>query len=97
MPAPILRKYWVPACRPRPLVYLFIDGLVPLTNEWGGSWANVRAAFNELRMAAIGAGLGSFYVVIMNGNPINAASYAVQTDADAISNYRGGTPGVAMP
>ena len=28
----------------------------------------------------------------MNGKPINAASYAAQTDADAISNYIGGTP-----
>ncbi len=38
--------------------------------------------------------MASPYIVIMNGNPVNAASYA-QNAADAISNYTGGTPGVA--
>ena len=31
-----------PVLTNRPLVYLFIDRLDPLTHAWGGSWANVR-------------------------------------------------------
>jgi hypothetical protein len=80
-----------------PLLYVFVDDLTALRNIWGSSWSDVQAFFIALRTAAASAGLGSPYIVIMNGNRVNAASYATQTGADAISNYRSGTPGVARP
>jgi hypothetical protein len=80
----------------RPLLYVFITHPTDLATGWGNSWANVRTAFNALRAATTAAGLTSPYIVIMNGNLTNAASYAAQTGADAISNYIAGAPGVTM-
>jgi hypothetical protein len=81
----------------RPLLYVFIDNARVLAANWGNSWTNVEKAFNELRTATIAAGMASPYIVIMNGNHVDAASYSTQTGADAISNYRSGNPGVATP
>jgi hypothetical protein len=80
-----------------PLLYVFIDNLSFLTTRWNDSWENVRTAFNALRSATTAVGLGTPYIVIMNGRPVKAAGYAAQTGADAISNYISGSPGVATP
>lgn len=74
----------------RPLVYVFIDDVTRLTSNWGGSLTNLQTAFNALRTACTGAGLGTPYIVIMTGNVATAASYATGTSSDAISNYTAG-------
>lgn len=78
------------AATARPLIYLFVDDTTRLAANWGGSLTNLQTAFNALRSACTGAGLGTPYIVIMNGNVATAASYATGTSSDAISNYTGG-------
>lgn len=74
----------------RPLLYVFIDNVATLTTNWGGSLTNLQTAFNALRTACTGAGLGTPYIVIMDGPVATAATYATGTSSDAISNYGGG-------
>jgi hypothetical protein len=83
----------------RPVVFFLVDDLATLTSNWGGSWANVQTAFNTLRTATTGAGLGTPYIVMLYGTQSQAASFATQTSADAISNYSAGigSAGYATP
>src|SRR5258708_18882836 len=52
----------------RPLLFLLVPSQ---TNSPGGfaTWADAKAAFDELRTATIAAGLGPFYGVVMRADP----------------------------
>jgi hypothetical protein len=71
----------------RPLVYLFVGQLQHLTSDWGGSWANVGAAFDNLRALCAKAGLKRPYIVVMTWSPGSAYAIQKQIGGDAISNY----------
>jgi hypothetical protein len=71
----------------RPVIFFFVDSPNALAANWGGSWANVKTAFDALRSATVTAGLGTPYIVLLLGNQTTAASDAVASGSDAISNY----------
>jgi hypothetical protein len=78
----------------RPLLYLFVDGLLPLTTSWNSSWGNVRVAFNALSKECIAHGLKAPYLVIMHGPPTVAVKILSQILGDAISSYTVGRSSV---
>jgi hypothetical protein len=67
----------------RPLVYLYWLS-ASLASNWGASLANFAAMITALRTACTSAGLGSPYVVVMNGLDVTVFN---GIGADAISNY----------
>jgi hypothetical protein len=71
----------------RPLVYLFRDR--------GAAIRQVADDLTVLRSATNAAGTPSPYVVVMSGNPSQAASDAAAVNADAISSYAIAPPGNA--
>jgi hypothetical protein len=75
----------------RPLLYLFFTTLT----SFGGLSANFAAMISDLRTACTNAGLGSPYIVVMNGNgPVTMSAIG----ADAKSGYIGPIPtGAGMP
>ena len=76
----------------RPLVYLFVDNDAPLKSGWGGDWANVRAAINQLGDACSEAKLAHPYIVIMQNSPKTANEIMRAISGDAISSYIGPIP-----
>lgn len=76
----------------RPLVYLFNVQSMIGSGKYA-DWSAVRAAFDQLRTAAIGAGLGNPYVVIQGWNGTTDKTSMQNIGADAIGAYAigGGT------
>lgn len=69
----------------RPLLYILFDTTVTF---------DLATAITNLRAATVAAGLGTPYIVAMNGTPSTAAGYVTTYGLDAISSYLGGTSGV---
>ena len=70
----------------RPLYYLMVPTSAVVDQWWGGNAANMKLAVDALRSQAIAATGANPYIVVM-GSPVQAAAFAEQIGADAISAY----------
>lgn len=71
----------------RPVLYI-LWGAAALTNNFGGSNANFKAALDSLRSTVTGAGGGNPYIVLMGGGtPAAQATLMAAIGADAITGY----------
>jgi hypothetical protein len=75
----------------RPLVYVNYSS-ADLTNYWGGSNANLKAALDAFRAACTGAGLGNPYIVCMAGAVATQSVVSPAIGADGVSNYTTNLP-----
>ena len=70
----------------RPLYYLMVPSSQIVSQWWGGDAAQMRVAVDALRNQVIAATGANPYIVVM-GSPVQAAAFATQIGADAISAY----------
>ena len=78
----------------RPVIYLYWSAS-DLTNYWGGSVSNFTPFVAALRTACVAAGLGTPYLIVMNGLDISVMN---TIGADAIGGYNAPWPwGLSVP
>lgn len=70
----------------RPLLYLF-NAHEMIGKGRYADWAAVRSAFNQLRAAAAGVGVGKPYIVVQGWNATEDQKMLMHIGADAISAY----------
>jgi hypothetical protein len=80
----------------RPILFILWSA-ADLTAYFAGSLVNAAAAIAYLKTLTVAAGLGSPYIVVMNGSAASSASIRTSIGADCISNYLSGFIGSALP
>lgn len=68
-------------------VWFILWNTTYFASKFASSYPNVAAAITYLRAAAITAGLGTPYIVVLTGTAATAATIATNIGADAISTY----------